>query len=350
MKLQTLWYQQRNGTYPIWYWLLYPLQLVFWGLSALRRYLFKIGMLSSRKPDVPIIIVGNITVGGNGKTPLALLIAQIALNKGKRPGVLSRGYGGNQTVFPYRVCQGDTADKVGDEPLLIASRLDIPVVIDPKRTRGADYLVDHCDCNVIICDDGLQHYALQRSFEIVVMDSRGAGNQRLLPMGPLREGIWRLSTVDMLVRNIGVVEPASAERDKLTNACDTAYDMTLKPSHWVNVRTHERLGVKEFEEQILSTNQQKVTAIAGIGSPSRFFDTLKQLRITPDQTLGFDDHYQYSDSDLPDGLVLMTEKDAVKCRAFNNAQHWYLEVSAVLPQTFESAIDAVLTHTASPNN
>lgn len=341
MKLEEYWYSKPPSGYPFWYWLLLPLTYLFACLSASRRMLFKAGVLSSDKPKVPIIIVGNIGIGGNGKTPLTLLLVEYALSIGAKPGVLSRGYGGNQRIFPHRVNSSDDASLVGDEPLLMSKRLDVPVVIDPKRSRGAHFMHEHCDCDLIICDDGLQHYALGRDFEIVVTDKRGFGNQRLLPMGPLREGVWRLSSVDAIVSNTGtsLSQQVTSQTTKTLEA--TKYhEMQLLPDAWVNLKTAEVLSLERFKTEVFDKHRNS-QAIAGIGDPKRFFETLSSLDLIASENKAFADHHAFSASDLGDGLVLMTEKDAVKCHSFCTDKHWYLKISASIDETFLAKIKAV---------
>jgi tetraacyldisaccharide 4'-kinase len=215
---QTLWYH-----WPILL-LLSPLAGFFWLLSALRRKLFLLGIKSSEKLPVTIIVVGNISVGGNGKTPLVIELAQWLRQQGYHPGVLSRGYGGKSKHYPLSVNTSSDAAVVGDEPVLMRQHLACPMVVDPQRSRGAKMLHQQFKCDVIICDDGLQHYALQRDIEIVVMDGkRRCGNGFLLPVGPLREGQWRLKSVDFVIVNGGMV----------TNG---EHLMSLEPGKLVNVK------------------------------------------------------------------------------------------------------------------
>jgi tetraacyldisaccharide 4'-kinase len=271
---------------------------------------------------VPVIIVGNVSVGGNGKTPLVIWLARYLTNQGYRPGVLSRGYGGHAGEYPRAVQADDDPRVVGDEPTLMAARLNCPVVIDPIRVRGARCLQDHYQCDLIICDDGLQHYALCRDIEIAVFDGmRRHGNQRLLPVGPLREPLSRLNKVDLIVNNGG-------------QAGDNEYLMKLVPGQVVNLLNGELKTEYLF--------QQSVTAVAGIGNPDRFFKMAKNCGVNLNQCLAFDDHHPFKLSDLPAGTVLMTEKDAVKCRAFAQPDWWYIPVEAELDDSFGLALISCL--------
>jgi tetraacyldisaccharide 4'-kinase len=321
MALQHAWYENKK-----WVWLLLPFSILFFCISSVRRALFKLGVLSSDKPNAFVIIVGNITVGGNGKTPTVIAIAEHLTQKGYRCGVLSRGYGGSQTSFPYLVSANDEPSLVGDEPKLMQHRLACPVVIDPKRVRGAKHLTDAHQCDVIICDDGLQHYALKRDFEIVVMDGRGLGNAKLLPMGPLRELPSRLSEADVVLFNGQPNTAFSIARDKFAT-------MALEPEQWINVNTGEKCATLSVQ------NNQAITAIAGIGDPNRFFTTLLNLGINCDKTIAFPDHHAYQISDIPEGMVLMTEKDAVKCTSFAHDNCWYLQVSGNISENIYQLID-----------
>jgi tetraacyldisaccharide 4'-kinase len=318
MNLQNAWYEDR-----LWVWLLLPLSLLFFCISSVRRVLFRLGVLRADKPEAFVIIVGNITVGGNGKTPTVIAIAEYLNQQGHRCGVLSRGYGGSQTSFPFLVQSDSKASLVGDEPKLMQRRLNCPVVIDPKRVRGAKYLTETHQCDVIICDDGLQHYALARDFEIVVMDGRGLGNAKLLPMGPLRELPSRLNEVDVVLYN-------GSSSTNITIPDNKTATMALVPDHWVNVKTGE------LRESIVA---ESATAIAGIGDPSRFFKSLSDMGITCDKTIGFPDHYAYQLSDIPKNMVLMTEKDAVKCAPFAHDDCWYLQVSGQISKNIYQLID-----------
>jgi len=310
-KLEKAWYRG-----SIFLWLLLPFSLLFWLLSRCRRYCYKSGIKTSHKVDAPVIVVGNISVGGNGKTPLVLRLADWLKQQGYQPGILSRGYGGKAPQYPYTVTAHSTAQQVGDEPVLIRQRLDCPLVVDPDRVRGARYLIDKHRCDIIICDDGLQHYRLKRDIEIVVMDGqRRLGNGLLLPMGPLREGKWRLQQVDFVVVNGG-----STEGDQVL--------MSLEPGRLVNVKyPNKSRSINDFKHQ-------PVTAAAGIGNPERFFDLLKAKQLKLQQTLSFVDHHMFKAEDLPQSTVLMTEKDAVKCQAFAFDDWWYLPVTAKLSEQF----------------
>lgn len=316
--IDNLWYS------PSWYhWpiiiLLLPLTALFWLLSALRRSLFRLYIKPSVDIPVPVIVVGNISVGGNGKTPLVVYLAKRLRQEGYHPGVLSRGYGGKNAIYPMTVEQHSMVDVAGDEAILMRRHINCPLVIDPIRARGAMELVDKHKCDVIICDDGLQHYALNRDVEIVVMDGqRRCGNKLLLPAGPLREGLWRLDSVDFLVLNGGTV----------TNG---EYLMSLEAGQLINVK-HPNKSLS------INSLSSPVTAIAGIGNPQRFFTLLEKKKVKLQAQISFIDHHVFSENDIPSSTVIMTEKDAVKCTQIAHDDCWYLPVSASLTSQFESQL------------
>jgi tetraacyldisaccharide 4'-kinase len=327
-KLQRAWYKKEY-----WVWSLFPFTLLFWLLSSARRRLFQIGLLSSKNSNIPVVVVGNIGIGGNGKTPLVLALVKELRIKGYTPAVLSRGYGGNQSAFPHLLNEKDSANLVGDEPALICQREHCITVIDPIRARGVSFIEQHTKADIVICDDGLQHYAMKRDIEICVLDKRGVGNGYLLPMGPLREGKWRLAKVDAVVHNIGTtcdVSHAYYTHEK------NSFEMDLQPSCWVNVHTKEKKSVQEFRDYIAQQGiNLSVTALAGIGDPKRFFDTIRTMNIVATITTSFPDHHAFSEQDIPsEGCVLMTEKDAVKCVNFERSNAWYLQIDAALSDDF----------------
>jgi tetraacyldisaccharide 4'-kinase len=311
-----------NGLEKYWYRLsllhlfLWPLSLVFFTLSSVRRFLYSNAVLHSDKLPVPVIIVGNINVGGTGKTPFTLWLAQQLLDLGWHPAIISRGYTTakkKRTDIPCAVQLNDSPDVVGDEPLLMVQRNICPVWIGHNRVAvGRALLRAHPECDVILSDDGLQHYRLQRDIEIVLVDGqRGFGNRFMLPAGPLREPVSRLQSVDIVVVNGGPVNAGE-------------YAMQLEGSKFYNLLNPNTL---------LSANAfagQQVHAIAGIGHPERFFAHLKQLGINA-ETHAFPDHHCYTDTDISFNYadaILMTEKDAVKCVSFATEQCWVLRVDA----------------------
>jgi tetraacyldisaccharide 4'-kinase len=316
--IDNMWYS------PSWYhWpviiLLLPLSAVFWVLSGLRRWLFRLQIKPSVSIPALVIVVGNISAGGNGKTPLVVYLANRLRQEGYHPGVLSRGYGGKNALYPLTVDHISKVDWVGDEAILMRQHINCPLVVDPIRPRGAMELVEKHKCDVIICDDGLQHYALNRDVEIVVMDGkRRCGNHLLLPAGPLREASWRLDTADFLVLNGGLV----------TNG---EYLMSLEAGKLINVK---------YPNKSLSINDLRapVTALAGIGNPQRFFSLLEKKRVKLKDQISFVDHHAFIKKDIPSGTVIMTEKDAVKCTQIVHDDCWYLPVSARLTNQFESQL------------
>lgn len=308
--LEASWYQPKG-----WSKLLLPLSGLFWLISTIRRKAFQKGIFKQHSIGVPVVVVGNITVGGNGKTPLVIYLSQFLKQQGFRPGVISRGYGGKANSYPMLVESNSDPKQCGDEPLFIKQRVNCPVMVDPDRVRGAKALTEQQNCNVIICDDGLQHYRLNRDLEIAVVDGqRRQGNNLLLPAGPLREGAWRLKEVDLIVLNGGSLKKHE-------------YLMTLEPAKLVNAKFRGKT-------QSVSNLHGSISAVAGIGNPQRFFDLLKSKGVNLEQEIPFADHHQFKESDFPDGIVLMTEKDAVKCAAFAKEKWWYLPVSATLSDEF----------------
>lgn len=279
------------------------------------------------RPPVPVLVVGNVTVGGTGKTPLVIALAERARQRELRPVVISRGYGGQARAYPHVVRLDDDPAQVGDEPLLIARRAAVPVVLDPRRDRALARAVADFQPGLVISDDGLQHYALPRSGEVVVIDARrGLGNRRCLPAGPLREPASRLGQVDFVVANGG--------------AWPGGITMHLAPGDLVRLQDGESLDAATFRERYGA-----VHGVAGIGHPDRFFRTLALLglAVTPH---AFADHHGFSatDLDFADGRpVIMTEKDAVKCRDFDDPRLWMLPVHANLPPaTLDAIIDRAL--------
>ena len=309
-RLQHYWYRLS----PL-HLLLYPVSLVFRSLAAARRLLYRSRVLASVKLPVPVVVVGNISVGGTGKTPLTLWLAQQLIDNGWHPGIVSRGYtkatGHNST--PHEVSTEDAADQVGDEPLLMAQRALCPVWIGRDRPAAALALLQaHPECDIVLSDDGLQHYRLRRDVEIAVVDgARRFGNGLLLPAGPLREPVSRLRTVDAVVVNGGQVS-------------GTEFAMSLQGSLFYNLLNPAMVvSASEFAGQNLH-------AIAGIGHPRRFFAQLEHLGLNAQQH-AFPDHHRYSAADVAfeyADAVLMTEKDAVKCAAFATEKCWVLRVDA----------------------
>lgn len=299
-------------------WLLLPIAWVYGLIIRLRCYCFKKKLFKSYKAPVPIIIVGNITLGGTGKTPLVIALVEYLKTQGFKPGVVSRGYGSKAESYPYVIDkESSTTTEAGDEPFLIHLRGQVPVVIAPNRPDAVKKLLKEFQCDVIISDDGLQHYALQRDIEIAVVDSkRGLGNGRLFPAGPLRESKKRLRKVDMVVCN----------GEQLYK---NSFAMRLMGAEIKSLATD-----KVFEPHFFQ--DKKLIAIAGIGNPARFFESLHNLGLTF-QKQPMPDHYKYSKHDFEkDTYYLMTEKDAVKCKDFISDKMFYLPVAAELSDPFYS--------------
>ncbi|GAB4294186.1 MAG: tetraacyldisaccharide 4'-kinase [Thiohalomonadaceae bacterium] len=296
--------------------LLLPLAALFCALALLRRAAYRFGWLRSVRLPVPVVVVGNITVGGSGKTPLVIWLAHFLRAQGYRPGIISRGYGGLAAQWPQPVAADADPRLVGDEPVLIAQRSGCPMAVGPDRVAAGRLLLQQHDCDIILSDDGLQHYRLARDVEIAVLDgTRRLGNGFCLPAGPLREPAWRLAGIDLRVGN-----GAAAAGELL---------MTLQPQAVLHLRDGTAQPLESFRGR-------RVHAVAGIGNPARFFQMLRDHGITVIEH-AFPDHYRYSVADVQfgDGLpVLMTEKDGVKCRAYGDEHLWAVAVSAQLPDDF----------------
>lgn len=312
------WYRRRLA---VTLWPLLPLSWLFRLLAGMRRWLYHCGVLHSCRLSVPVVVVGNLTVGGSGKTPLVLWLVRSLQEQGWRPGIISRGYGGRGGQV-RSVAASSLSSLVGDEPLLLARRSGVPVFVGRDRVAaGQALLAAHPDCDVIVSDDGMQHYRLKRTAQVVVFDSRGAGNGRLLPAGPLREPLRRLAGVDAVVWN------GPAER-RVEDAARhlPQFDMRLVGQRFVAISGRQSNCDADF------LKGRQLHAIAGIGDPRRFFSQLKALGLEF-EAHPFPDHHPYSDADLAfarHGVLLMTEKDAVKCEALVTGEAWVLPVEAVI--------------------
>ncbi|TXS92999.1 tetraacyldisaccharide 4'-kinase [Parahaliea maris] len=319
-RLERAWYE---GAF--WLCLLWPLEGLFRAVVALRRGLYRRGTLRSYRAPVPVVVVGNITVGGTGKTPVVIALVEALQQAGLRPGVVSRGYGGRAPLYPHRLSEISLASDAGDEPLLIYQRTGAAVVVDPLRARAVQALEQEVD--IVLCDDGLQHYALARDYEIAVLDAaRGMGNGHCLPAGPLREPAVRLDEVNFRLRR-GSDSPEEGVRYTLG-------------------RVRRLDGCDELSLEAFAS-AGPCRAVAGIGQPQQFFDTLKAAGLQFSEH-SFADHHTYTEADflgMSGGRIIMTEKDAVKCRAVLPAERlaeaWYLPIDATLPQALLDEVVAL---------
>ena len=312
--LQRVWYDNsRSG------WLLLPLTWLYRLLIEIRLLLLKVGLLHRETPSLPVIIIGNLNVGGTGKTPLTLELANRLRERGLRPGIVSRGYGGVKGARPVLVSPDSDPAIVGDEPLLLARNTKCPVVVHPDRVAAVERLADE-GVNVVISDDGLQHYRMRRNYEVVVVDgARGFGNGRLLPAGPLREPMARLKSVDQVMIHGKWEMPTAAPMH--------AMSFDLQATTAISLADQGIRPLADFAGQT-------VHAVAGIGNPARFFATLERHGISVVEH-AFPDHAKYRAEDLSfdDNLpLLMTEKDVVKCRNMGLANAWYVPVEIVVEE------------------
>jgi len=365
MKFDILWY----GKHPLALALL-PLSWLFCAIVWIRRQAYKRGLLNRHSASVPIIIVGNITVGGTGKTPLVLWLAKFLKQQGFEPGIVSRGYGGRANQWPQSVHADSEPGLVGDESVLLARRSGCPVVVAPKRCLAVQSLLTNNDCNLIISDDGLQHYALRRDIEIAVVDEeRRYGNRHCLPAGPLREPVSRLKEIDLIVMNgrqsrathlsknlttkdrpkyisqkifkklvflIKILSFRKSQRNSspstepVGNIVVKEFFMSYEP------KPMRRVADESFSQPLSAWRGNTVHAVAGIGHSELFFSYLREqgLKLHCHE---FGDHYHYCQTDIQfddDLPVIMTEKDAVKCLPFAGPKHWYLPIEARLSNSF----------------
>jgi len=318
--LTNSWYQPSRLT-----WLLTPISWLYRLIIWLRRQAYRYGIFKQISMPVPVIVVGNISVGGSGKTPFVIWLAQYLQNQGWRPGIISRGYGGKADNYPCSVRNDSLASQVGDEPLLIKRRTQCPVVVAPDRVAAGKQLLAENACDVIITDDGLQHYRLQRDLEIVIIDSqRGMGNQSCLPAGPLREPTSRLNTVDFVIQH------------GESNKADLSMQLQLQNAIQLQDESSQK-ALSEFGDT-------PIHAVAGIGHPQRFFTQLQLsgLTVIPH---AYADHHHYTAADFQFDEpypILMTEKDAVKCQSFATDTMWSVPAEARLSPSLGSEIDKKL--------
>ncbi|SFT54337.1 lipid-A-disaccharide kinase [Kosakonia arachidis] len=302
-----------SGESPLWL-LLLPLSWLYGLVSGAIRLAYRLGLKKSWRAPVPVVVVGNLTAGGNGKTPVVVWLVEQLQQRSIRVGVVSRGYGGKAAHYPLLLTSDTTPEEAGDEPVLIYQRTGAPVAVSPLRREAVEAILAQHPVQIIVTDDGLQHYPLARDKEIVVVDgARRFGNGWWLPAGPMRERASRLKTVDAVIANGGVARAGEIP-------------MRLIPGMAVNLRTGERREVRELVPCV---------AMAGIGHPPRFFATLSECGVTPEQTFALADHQALTRSDVramvkPGQTLVMTEKDAVKCRPFAEDNWWYLPVDAQL--------------------
>ena len=316
--------------------LLRPLSALYGGVVKLRRSLYRKGYLHEWRSPVPVIVVGNITAGGSGKTPLVSWLAKHLLEQGHRPGIVSRGYRAQHTEWPQLVTPESDPDQNGDEPVLLAQQTGCPVSVGPDRPAAVRALLQAHPCDLIITDDGLQHYALARDIEIAVIGPQGLGNRLLIPAGPLREPPSRLGSVDLVIHN-GPTEIGHQM---------TWTEPTLEPLHPTPEQTTQPA------QTLKRYSGQRVHAVAGIAYPTRFYDLLRAHGLIL-KAHSYPDHHRYTQADLsyPEALpILMTSKDAVKCRRYAIPNAWVVQLAAQPDPAFIQTINNQLKTLCSTKN
>lgn len=304
--------------------LLLPLSLVFFVFSKIHFWLYKSNILKVNNSKVPIVVVGNITAGGTGKTPIVIAMANYFESKNKKVGVVSRGYGGRYAEESMEVLSSSDPIECGDEPLLIKLKTKALVVVAKKRSKAVQYLNNNYPLDVIISDDGLQHYSMGRQIEIAVIDGNSRlGNGLFLPSGPLRESKKRLKSVDFIINN--------------GSSSDGEISSQLEAQSYINIVTKEKRDLDFFKDK-------KCYAVAGIGKPDNFFSMLRVLGVEV-ISKSFPDHYQFNEKDLSfhnEYPIIMTSKDCVKCSQFASDQMWYLDTNAKIDSDFYHQLELKL--------
>ena len=319
------WQHKNSLSYVLW-----PLSVLYRALFFVHKTLYAWGILSSYKASVPVIVVGNLTVGGTGKTPLVIYLVELLREQGFKPAVISRGYHGKASKYPLLLTPDTNAVESGDEPALIVQRTGVPMAVGPNRGDNIEALLASHSVDVIISDDGLQHFALQRDIEICLLDETvSTNNTFLLPAGPYRESLSRLSRVDIVV-----VHQQQNQSAASMSALDAAHYCRMS----LTASAPQALLSKHSGEPF--DDSKPTHAVAGIGQPQRFFNTCEQLGLSIVKH-DFPDHHTFVFDDInfdDDLAVLMTEKDAVKCSAFAGKQHWFLPVDATLSPNFATLL------------
>ncbi|MDH5444663.1 MAG: tetraacyldisaccharide 4'-kinase [Gammaproteobacteria bacterium] len=316
-KLFAIW-QSKQGAAKI----LRPISWLYCAIVICRRLAYHLKLKKTEKVNVPVIMVGNLTVGGTGKTPLVTWLTNYLKDKGYQPGIISRGYGGKARHWPQQVRPDGDPYAVGDEAILISKRTHSPMAVGPERLISCQELLQyHPSCNVIISDDGLQHYALHRDIEVAVVDGKMRfGNGYCLPAGALREPVKRLEKVDFIIANGEAQKDEYAMRYTLTHACSLLDSTKTVP-------------LEQFK-------RKEVHAVAGIGNPDRFFTQLQEfgIKVIPHP---FPDHHPFTEEELvfeDKKPILMTEKDAVKCKRYAQQDFWYVPVTVEVQEIFGQKI------------
>jgi len=322
--LNQQWYGKKN----LLAYCLSPLSLLYKSIISLRRLFYCCGLKKITHFPVPVIVVGNITVGGTGKTPLVAWFCGWLQSQGFKPGIVSRGYGGKAMTWPQNVTSESNPRLVGDEAVLLAKQTQCPVVVAPNRVEAVTTLLHDYACNIIISDDGLQHYAMGRDIEIAVINGmRRFGNELCLPAGPLREPIKRLNSVDCIVVN--------------GKGVGNEFSMSLIPGNVYNIKNPEQLI------EVASLSNKPVHAVAGIGHPQRFFQQLENMGFTIIRH-EFPDHHAYQPADFnfgDDAIIIMTAKDAVKCSSFADSRYWCLPVNVEVDDQFKKHLLSAISKT-----
>lgn len=322
-KIENFWYSQ-----SLLKWLFWPFSFIVLIAARLKRFFYKIKLFKTHYFSCPIIVVGNITVGGTGKTPFITFLIKRLQQKKLKIGIVSRGYRSNLKNYPHLIDNKDKVEEIGDEVFMQFHALNVPMAIGADRPAAVNLLLKHHSLDLIISDDGLQHYAMSRNFEILMVDAqRQFGNQLMLPFGPLREPVSRLRTTDFIIQNgVASLDTTDESTASMIQKQNVQYaTLSLEVIGLIHLVSGESIALSNLKES-------KVVAIAGIGNPQRFFDTLADF-CTGFERRVFADHHQFTPQDFPNNeskIVVMTEKDAVKCMGFAKNNWYFLKIKVAL--------------------